>query len=382
MRSSQQENWYPTGGRDSINMLDSVHRQSPRPPVRIWFGDRPFSSLAQSFYGCLVDDEDYRRVKNVTDAEIKVAPFCAHDLRRRHLRRANYTVLEQFMDVGPAVPCVLNADGVEVHRRELSLGNELWLLAESGYNSRRVSRVLYSPVTAHKNDRLPLVGGALPIISKGRPDVGWVGRVDGVPQMGWRYHLGISQGISRIPLSIQGMNLLIASHAVHERSYIANYLGYALRAKIARKLGRVLPESSILAVTVRNQMTRQQYIEHLVSRPYALVVRGYENFAYRMYEAMSLGRIPVVIDTDVVMPLESIVPWDDICVRIPLCELHLTGQLIQRFHDRWSPSEFRDLQYELRRWFEYFHPRRFFIDMLRRLVECHSGTNPESGSAV
>src|SRR5205823_99398 len=49
---------------------------------------------------------------------------------------------------------------------------------------------------------------------------------------------------------------------------------------------------------------RQEFVDNLLGGDYALCVRGAGNFSYRFYEALSAGRIPVLVDTDCVLPYD------------------------------------------------------------------------------
>src|SRR4029079_10402097 len=63
------------------------------------------------------------------------------------------------------------------------------------------------------------------------------------------------------------------------------------------------------------QAEMDEYLNHLQSSTYVLCPRGSENYSYRMYETLSLGRVPVIIDTDTVLPKE--IKWEKFCVIIP-----------------------------------------------------------------
>ncbi len=58
-----------------------------------------------------------------------------------------------------------------------------------------------------------------------------------------------------------------------------------------------------------------EYRNHLLRSTYVLCPKGAQNFSYRFYEALCYGRVPVLIDTDMMLP-ES-VDWDSLCVRVP-----------------------------------------------------------------
>ena len=40
-------------------------------------------------------------------------------------------------------------------------------------------------------------------------------------------------------------------------------------------------------------------------------MRGAGNFSYRFYEALSFGRIPILIDTDTLLPLQTKIEWSE-----------------------------------------------------------------------
>lgn len=42
---------------------------------------------------------------------------------------------------------------------------------------------------------------------------------------------------------------------------------------------------------------RKEYVDNMASCDYVLCVRGSGNYSYRLYEALSMGRIPIVVDT-------------------------------------------------------------------------------------
>ena len=42
--------------------------------------------------------------------------------------------------------------------------------------------------------------------------------------------------------------------------------------------------------------------------------RGTGNFSIRFYEAICLGRIPVILNTDIILPFAKYIPWNELCV--------------------------------------------------------------------
>jgi hypothetical protein len=56
---------------------------------------------------------------------------------------------------------------------------------------------------------------------------------------------------------------------------------------------------------------RREYYSNLCKNKYTFCMRGAGNFSYRFYEALSFGRIPVLIETDTILPLHTKIDWSD-----------------------------------------------------------------------
>lgn len=106
---------------------------------------------------------------------------------------------------------------------------------------------------------------------------------------------------------------------------------------------------------------RREYYDNLVGSDYVLSVRGFSNYSFRFFEAMSVGRIPVLIDTDCVLPYDFLHDYRESCVIVPEGEIDRVGDHVLRFHGRLSPEDFRELQRRIRRfWEEWLSPEGFF----------------------
>ena len=64
----------------------------------------------------------------------------------------------------------------------------------------------------------------------------------------------------------------------------------------------------------------RDFVENMEACEFNLCVRGRGNFSMRFYQTLCAGRIPVVLDTDMVWPFEDEIPWDDVCVRVSRAE--------------------------------------------------------------
>ena len=97
---------------------------------------------------------------------------------------------------------------------------------------------------------------------------------------------------------------------------------------------------------------KRRFLANLFGSAYTICASGYGNYSYRFYETLSAGRIPVLIDSDVLLPFEDQVRWSDLIVRIPANKVHSTPEHILAFHRRFTPKQFLAHQQRLRRLWE------------------------------
>jgi hypothetical protein len=122
------------------------------------------------------------------------------------------------------------------------------------------------------------------------------------------------------------------------------------------------------------ERVRREYVDNLVDCDYALSARGYGNYSFRFYEALSIGRIPVLIDTDCVLPFDFLHDYREFCVIVPEGDVDRVGDHILRFHDRLSPGAFRELQARIRRfWMEWLSPYMYFRHFPSHLEHATAG---------
>ena len=93
---------------------------------------------------------------------------------------------------------------------------------------------------------------------------------------------------------------------------------------------------------------RQEYIENLRTSPVALCLRGDANASQRFYETFSASRIPLFVDTDCVLPLEEIIPYDELMIRIPSTGIKMLPARLEAWAGRQNPESVRSLQERVR----------------------------------
>jgi len=109
------------------------------------------------------------------------------------------------------------------------------------------------------------------------------------------------------------------------------------------------------------QQQRREFANNILESDYSLCVRGLANCSIRLYETMSLGRIPLVLDTDCVYPCDSLIDWESVGPFADRGDLWNVPELINRFHQNIDDEGFVELQERNRGiWEKYLCPTGFF----------------------
>jgi len=106
------------------------------------------------------------------------------------------------------------------------------------------------------------------------------------------------------------------------------------------------------SIEVPPEEARREFIRSIRDSHFTLAPRGDGNYSMRFYETLSMGRIPILIDTDMPLPLEDRIPYDDFIVRIPWQECGRTGEIIREFFARTSEERLIAMQCAARKAFE------------------------------
>jgi hypothetical protein len=104
-----------------------------------------------------------------------------------------------------------------------------------------------------------------------------------------------------------------------------------------------------------------EFVNNILDTDYTVCVRGNGNFSVRFYETLSLGRIPIFIDTDSVLPYDFAVDWKKFCVWVEKHEIPHVAEKVAEFHARLSADEFRELQKSCRQlWVDRLQIQGFY----------------------
>lgn len=114
-------------------------------------------------------------------------------------------------------------------------------------------------------------------------------------------------------------------------------------------------------ISLPAEEARGEYIHIMKESDFCLAPKGDGNYSLRFFEALSMGRIPVVIDTDVVLPFENRIAYDDVIIRVALKDIKNIGTTIADIYKNMSEEEFIARQRKARQIFEeYLKPDKFY----------------------
>lgn len=122
---------------------------------------------------------------------------------------------------------------------------------------------------------------------------------------------------------------------------------------------------------------REEYLASVRESDYVLCVRGHGNYSFRFFDALSMGRVPVLVDTDCVLPFDFMLNYRDF---LPVVSADAIGDLPRVIAEHYHGFD-RD------GWAEYQHAlRRFYLDWLSPVgffskLRLHPGM-PAAGAAT
>ena len=100
--------------------------------------------------------------------------------------------------------------------------------------------------------------------------------------------------------------------------------------------------------------TTEEFYSNIKNTHYTVCVRGGGNFSVRLYETLAMGRIPIFINTDCVLPYDQYIDWKKHVVWIEEKEIENIGDIVNDFHNSIDPDDFRQLQINNRQlWLDF-----------------------------
>ena len=105
---------------------------------------------------------------------------------------------------------------------------------------------------------------------------------------------------------------------------------------------------------------RQDFINNLREVDYIADFRGGGNYTLRLYETLCAGRIPVMLDSDRVLPLEELIDWEKYMVIIPFPKLRQAHNILLSYHSEHA-HQLAAIKSAIRKlWEDYIAPESYY----------------------
>lgn len=89
---------------------------------------------------------------------------------------------------------------------------------------------------------------------------------------------------------------------------------------------------------------RNEYINNVLDSDFTLSPKGDGNYSLRFYETLALGRIPILLNTDMKLPLDGIINYNEFIIQLSLDDINKSSDIVYRFWQNLSNDEFIIMQ--------------------------------------
>ena len=159
-------------------------------------------------------------------------------------------------------------------------------------------------------------------------------------------------------------------YSILVNAWIWNFCRWKTLRQVKRliqyKFNRI-QRKKILTSNVQGDM-RKEYIENLNNSDFGLIIRWFANYSSRLYEVMSLWKIPIYIDTGAKLPFQNEIPYHKLFVIVPFKQIHNIWHYIDKFieKNKWDLTE---IQKEIRDTYEkYFIMKNYYTRIIKDLT--------------
>ena len=110
----------------------------------------------------------------------------------------------------------------------------------------------------------------------------------------------------------------------------------------------------------QNGQARKEFINNIIGSDYTFCFRGAANYSLRFYETLCLGRIPLLINTNCVLPFNEELDWKSTVLWVDENEADYMLEKIEDYHQSMSKHQFIEKQQYCREiWVNYLSKEGF-----------------------
>lgn len=111
---------------------------------------------------------------------------------------------------------------------------------------------------------------------------------------------------------------------------------------------------------------REEFLQNMIDSDTTLSLRGEANASQRFFECLSMGRFPLVVDTDMSFPLANVIPYDELVIKVPYADRKKIDKYIVDFFSTLNNKEYERRQQKARECFvKYLSVNGFYNYLFR-----------------
>jgi hypothetical protein len=307
--------------------------------------------------------QSVEQVKNLEEADVFILPLSwNYYFENKELGRATREIREAKKLNIPVVTWVSGDQGITVPVEDV------FVVRQSGYASKRLA--LQSSMPVMFNDPMLRFYKQAKIIERpynAKPSIGFCGQADhnflrsifDVSRIAFRnlqYRVGYKYEEPQALLATTSLRNKILQVAEKHVGLLTQF--------IRRKKYRGGAQTD-----EQMHKTTMEFYDNMVDSDYIVCVRGGGNFSVRFYETLAMGRIPLYIHTDGVLPFDDVIDWHKHAVWIDIKDLNQLGDKLLAFHKQFTPESFVAMQQANRKiWEEHMTMFGYFKNYFERYV--------------
>lgn len=103
----------------------------------------------------------------------------------------------------------------------------------------------------------------------------------------------------------------------------------------------------------------EQFEDNMINSHFNICNRGNGNFSMRFYQTLSCGRIPILLNTDMVLPFENEINWDDVII-----VANNNKELVEKLLHYWNNKNIVKMQIKCKEIYDTYFLKNIFLDRI------------------
>ncbi len=170
--------------------------------------------------------------------------------------------------------------------------------------------------------------------------------------------------------SSQGFKFDVTFHGWRWSDARKNSLDSIKASGLAADLAEYGDFTGHIMATLEGQRRRQAYLDSMQASRIALCPESIKGvFPYRFFEAMSAGRVPLLVGSSYILPWADVIPWSSFILTCETENAYNAGQIAKEFLAKHSDCELIAMGLEARKWWESHLQSSKWTELMTKAVE-------------